>query len=138
MHKLNEMLENYCEKIEKELGDLYIKINKTDTLSTQDLDAMDKLLHALKSTKTVWAMIEYGDGYSGSRYPDNGYSGTNRHYSNDVGYRSIQSLGRSNDYSRDTERGDMIRKLENMINRTRTDAEAMVIRDAIDTINHMG
>ena len=64
MHKLNEILENYCEKIEKELGDLYVKINKTDTLSTQDLDAMDKLLHALKSTKTVWAMIEYGDVYS--------------------------------------------------------------------------
>lgn len=130
MHKL---LKNYCEKIEKELNDLYVKISKTDTLSPQDLDAMDKLLHALKSTKTVWAMIEYGDnndGYSGSRYPDNGYSGVSRR-------RGIQSVGRSNDYSRDSERSDMIRKLENMMDRTRTDAEAMVIKDAIDTINYL-
>ena len=137
MHKLDEILENYCERIEKELDDLYTKISKSDTMSAQDADLMNKLLHALKSDKTVWAMIEYedrdDDRYSGRGYSDNGYSGS-RYYS---GRRSIPSMGTRN-YSRDSEREEMIRKLENMMGRVRNDAEAVALRDAIDTVNRMG
>ena len=133
MHKIDEILENYCERIEKELGDLYTKISKSDTLSAQDLDAMNKLLHSLKSNKTVWAMIEYDDkdeGYSG-----NGYSGVKypakRYYADTRGVRS----GGMRNYSRDTERDDMVRKLEDMMRSARTDNEAMALQRVIDTVN---
>ena len=38
-------------------------------------------------------------------------------------------------YSRDSERDDMIRRLEGIMDRARSDSEAMAIRDAIDAIN---
>ena len=131
MHKLDEVLENYCERIEKELSDLYTKISKSDTMTAQDVDLMNKLLHALKSDKTVWAMIEYDD--SSKDYSDNGYSGS-KYYS---GRRSIPSM-RTRGYSRDGERDEMIRKLEDMMSEVRSDAEAMALQRAIDTVNRMG
>lgn len=134
MHKIDEILENYCERIEKELDDLYTKISKSDTLSAQDLDAMNKLLHALKSNKTVWAMVEYedkdedysGNGYSGVRYP------AKRYYADNRGGRS----GGMRNYSRDTERDDMVRKLEDMMRNARTDNEAIALQRVIDTVNN--
>ena len=140
MHKLDDILDKYCERITKELGDLYTKISKSETLSAQDLDAMDKLLHAIKSNKTVIAMIEYDDeqdeepsreysvnGYSGKRYYNNGYSGR----------RNVPISGNGRMYSRDSEHDDIVRKLESMIRNVRTEDEAMAIRDAIDTVNRM-
>ena len=120
MHKIEDVLDNYCERLTKELGDLYVKISKSDTLSTQDLDAMDKLLHALKSNKTIAAMVEYDDK---EEEPSKGYSGK-KYYS-----------GRR--YSRDSERDDIVRKLEDMMRSVRNEDEAMAIRDAIDTVNRM-
>lgn len=60
---MRELLEEYCARIEKELQDLHTKISKSEALSSTDLDAMDKLLHALKSAKTVHAMVAHGDSY---------------------------------------------------------------------------
>lgn len=149
MHKLDDVLDKYCERITKELGDLYTKISKSETLSAQDLDVMDKLLHSIKSNKAVIAMIEYDDGqgedegYSGKGYSGNGYSGK-RYYNEqrryDDGYskrRSIPISGNGRMYSRDSERDDVVRKLESMMRNVRTEDEAMAIRDAIDTVNHM-
>ena len=126
MHKLEDVLENYCERITKELGDLYVKISKSDTLSTQDLDSMDKLLHALKSDKTAIAMVEYDD-------KEDDYSGKN--YSGKKYYGESKYSGRR--YSRDSERDDMVRKLEDMMRNVRDEDEAMAIRDGIDTVNRM-
>ena len=126
MHRTTDILEKYCDRIEKELSDLYTKISKSETLSVADLDTMDKLLHALKSNKTIYAMVEYDD-----RDDDSGYSGKYmKRYTNDGGYSGRR-------YSRDSERDEMVRKLENMMTRVRNDDEAMAIRDAIDTVNRM-
>ena len=125
MHKTMDILEKYCDRIEKELSDLYTKMSKTDTLSVADLDTMDKLLHSLKSDKTILAMVEYDD------RDDDGYSGRyTKRYTNDGGYSGRR-------YSRDSEREDMVRKLESMMTRVRNDDEAIAIRDAIDTVNRM-
>ena len=137
MNKAKELLEKYCERIEKELGDLYKNIEKSDTMPPATLEVMDKLLHSMKSVKTTLAMIEYDrddDGYSGKyysydrHYPQNGYSGRSDDYS---GRRM------SRGYSRDSEKHDMIRKLEDMMARVRTDEEAMAIQDTLDVLNRM-
>lgn len=139
MHKTIEILEKYCDRVDKELGELYTKISKSETLPPVDLESMDKLLHSLKSIKTVMAMLEYderGDeGYSGKYYSDPVYT---KRYSNDGGYsgnRYNRSMSRG--YSRDSERSDMIRKLEDMMGRVRSEDEAMAIRDALDVVNRM-
>ena len=138
MHKMSELLDKYCERIEKELHDLHTKISKSDTLTVADLDMMDKLLHSLKSDKTVAAMIEYDErDNSDSGYSDGGYSGS-RYYNESKRYNTDNGYSGRNRYSRDSERDDMIRKLENMMSRVRTDNEAMVIRDAIDTLSRIG
>ena len=145
MHKTIELLENYCDRFEKELGILWKKIEKSDVIPTADLDAIDKLFHAMKSDKTICAMLEYAEdeesedgGYSGKyysaptytrRYSNNGYSGRN-----DGGYSGRRG-GRG--YSRDSEKSDMIRKLEDMLNRARSDDEAMAIQDTIDVVTRM-
>lgn len=133
MHKLYDILENYCERIEKELEDLYTKISKSETLSAQDLDAMNKLLHALKSNKTVWAMVEYDD-KDDSSYSGNGYSGK-RYYNERNGYSGRRNGGGMRNYSRDSERDDMVRKLENMMRNARNDNEAMALQRVIDTVS---
>lgn len=137
MHKIIDLLENYCERIEKELGELYTKkIEKSEVLSPADVDVTDKLLHSMKSIKTVLAMLEYDD------ESDNGYSGKNysaptymRRRYNNGGYSG--NTGNSRGYSRDSEKQDMIRKLENMMSRVRSDDEAMAIQDALDVVNRM-
>lgn len=136
--KAIDLLEKYCERIEKELEDQYKKIEKLNPLPPTELDITDKLLHSMKSVKTVLAMLEYDedddDGYSGSaptyarRYvrSDRGYSGRDDSYSS-----------RRGGYSRDSERHDMVRKLEDMMNRVRTDEEARAINDALDVLERM-
>lgn len=140
MNKAKELLEKYCERIEKELGDLYKNIEKSDTMPPATLEVMDKLLHSMKSVKTTLAMLEYGnedDGYSGKyysapiyerRYSQNGYSGRD-----DYSGRRMMNKG----YSRDSEKHDMIRKLEDMMARVRSDEEAMAIQDTLDVLNRM-
>ena len=138
MHKLEEMLEGYCDRIEKELGDLYSKISKNETvLPPQDLDTMDKLLHSLKSVKTVMAMIERDGGYPSD---NKGYSGryyeprytTPRYSGEDY---SGRRMGRG--YSRDSRDNDSVRILEGMMSRARTEGEAMAIQEAINAVNRM-
>ena len=134
--KLIELLEKYCERIEKELEDEYKKIEKLNPLPIAELDVIDKLLHSLKSVKTVLAKLEYDDDeddrYSG-KYPkrftndSHGYSGRD-----DYGTRRL-----SRSYSRDSEKNDMVRKLEDMMNRVRSDEEAMAIQDTLAIVNRM-
>ena len=107
MNNTVELLEGYCERIIKELHDLHTRISKSDVLSTSDLDTMDKLLHSLKSAKTVHAMAEHDDGYT-----------------------SVKKYV-------DPERDDVVRRLEGLMSRVRNDNEAIAIRDAIDTVNRL-
>ena len=135
MHQTRELLEKYCDRITKELQDLHKKIDKSETLAPADLESMNKLLHSMKSVKTILVMPEYDtdedDGYSGRYMPNTNtrrYSG-NR-YNND-GYSGKRS------YSRDSEKSDMIRKLENMMDRVRTEDEALAIQDTLNVLNRM-
>ena len=115
MHRLEELLEGYCERTEKELRDLYSKISKNETmLPPQDLDSMDKLLHSLKSIKTVMAMLDYSD-------EDGGYASKYKGYTK----RSTPHYSESR---------DSIRVLESLMSRARTDSEAMAIQDAINRL----
>ena len=138
--KLIELLEKYCERIEKELEDQYKKIEKLNPLPPAELEITDKLLHAMKSVKTVLAMLEYDEdddgGYSGKYYSaptytrryDRGYSGRDDY----SGRRSMRG-----GYSRDSEKEDMVRRLESMMSRVRSDEEAQAINDALDVLERM-
>lgn len=66
-----EMLHKLCEALSSELEDYSKKIEKSDGMSAGDLEAVDKLSHALKSIKTTIAMMESEDegGYSGRYMP---------------------------------------------------------------------
>lgn len=61
MDKKLETLHKLCEALMEELEDYSKKIEKADGMSAGDLEAVDKLSHALKSVKTTIAMMEAGD-----------------------------------------------------------------------------
>lgn len=69
-----EMLHKLCKVLTAELEEYSKKIEKTDGMSAGDLEAVDKLSHALKSIKTTIAMMEAGEdgGYSGRFVPSMG------------------------------------------------------------------
>lgn len=82
-----EMLHELCETLTEELEEINEKIQKSDGMSAGDLEAVDKLSHALKSVKTTIAMMEADDGYS-NRYDGRSYGdgmGDGRSY-NDRSY----------------------------------------------------
>lgn len=58
MDKKLETLHKLCEALVEELDDYSKKIEKSDGMSAGDLEAVDKLSHALKSIKTTIAMME--------------------------------------------------------------------------------
>ena len=123
--------EDFCERLENELCDQYKKVEGSKQMSPSDLEITDTLAHTIKSLKTIMAMDEkYYDRYSGTRmYPDD------RDYRSRVSYSGRRdSNGR---YSRDSEKEDMIRHLEGMMNNVRTDDEAVSIRNAIDAVSRI-
>ena len=72
MNEKTEMLHKLCKALAEELDEYSKKIEKADKMSAGDLEAVDKLSHALKSIKTTIAMIEAEDGeggYSGRYMP---------------------------------------------------------------------
>ena len=58
MGKKIETLHKLCEALIEELEEYSKKIEKSDGMSAGDLEAVDKLSHALKSVKTTIAMME--------------------------------------------------------------------------------
>lgn len=63
-------LHKLCDVLAEELEEYSRKIEKADKMSAGDLEAVDKLSHALKSIKTTIAMMEAedDDGYSNRGY----------------------------------------------------------------------
>lgn len=98
-------LHEMCEILSDELGEANEKIRKAGgKMTAGDLDYVDKLTHALKSTKTTIAMMEAeDDGESGYYMPGYGYgrSYVRDNTGNSYTRRRRDSMGR---YSR---RGDM-------------------------------
>lgn len=70
MEKKLETLHKLCEALMEELEEYSKKIEKSDGMSAGDLEAVDKLSHALKSVKTTIAMMESaedgGNSYRGN------------------------------------------------------------------------
>lgn len=72
MEEKTEMLHKLCKALMEELDEYSKKIEKSDGMSAGDLEAVDKLSHALKSVKTTIAMMGAGEedgGYSGHYMP---------------------------------------------------------------------
>lgn len=71
MNEKTETLHKICKALMAELEDYGKRIEKADGMNAGDLEAVDKLSHALKSIKTTIAMIEAEDdgGYSGRYIP---------------------------------------------------------------------
>ena len=61
MGKKLETLHKLCEALMEEMEEYSKKIEKSDGMSAGDLEAVDKLSHALKSIKTTIAMMEADD-----------------------------------------------------------------------------
>ncbi len=61
MGKKLETLHKLCEALMEEMEEYSKKIEKSDGMSAGDLEAVDKLSHALKSVKTTIAMMEADD-----------------------------------------------------------------------------
>ena len=86
-------LYDLCEVISRELDDVNQKIRAAGGgMTAGDLELVDKLTHALKSTKTTIAMME-SDGYSNRGYQGRSYRG--RSYDSD-GYGGVSNAGRRN------------------------------------------
>jgi len=67
MDHMSDLLYRTCSQVEKELEEIYARIEKSTQVAPSDIEIRDTLLHSLKSIKTVEAMTE-----SDIRY---GYSG---------------------------------------------------------------
>lgn len=81
-----EMLHKICKALTEELEDYSKKIEKSDGMSAGDLEAVDKLSHALKSVKTTIAMMEADSG-------EGGYSGRYTPYWGGMSYQGGGNRG---------------------------------------------
>lgn len=110
-----------CEKLTEEISEMNKKMDKNGgKMSAGDLEALDKLTHALKSVKTTLAMEEYDDDrsgdYMGGSYERGGNRGGGSYerggsYARGRGrYAKRDSMGRYSSeygYSRDEAIDDM-------------------------------
>ena len=136
--KDRDFLERINERLECELEDYFEKkIEPVPNMTIQDAEIIDLFLHSMKSLKTIMAMDGYDDEekYSGSRYyPQTGYSGDHNYpiRNNYSGRRD--SMGR---YSRDSEKEDMMHKLDGMMRNAKSEDEAISIKSAMDALSRL-
>lgn len=161
MNLLNDLHE-LCEKLTMKLNEVNGRLKQAGSeINSDDLGIIDKLTHALKSIKTVIAMEEYPDGYSGEysgEYSREGGWNYNRPYytsgnyymgnsgvrrmrdsmgrftSRDGGY-SNGNYSRGDGYSRDASRKKMVQKLETLMDDTMSEQERMAIEECINRID---
>lgn len=114
MNKI-DMLHELCGALFEQLKPVADKVSKGG-MSTGDLEAVDKMTHAIKSIKTTIAMMEAEDeGYSEAYMPRMSYEGRGgRSYNDGRSYEGRSyargrrnaprdSMGRYSGYSYDTE-----------------------------------
>lgn len=147
--KMLENLHELCEKLERELKEVNTKLNQSGAkINSDDLSIIDKLTHSIKSVKTVIAMEEYPDGYSGEysgEYSREGgwnynrpYYTSGNYYGNSGARRMRDSMGRytsrDSGYSRDASRQKMVDKLSTLLDDTMSDSERQAINECIEKI----
>lgn len=106
MDKVKE-LTTMCDTLFKEIADMNKKIeNANGKMSAGDLEAIQKLMHSVKSAKTSLAMIESEEGTSN----DDGYNSNRRgrrmsygmpYYGPSYGYRPDMGYSRHGDFVSD-------------------------------------
>lgn len=161
MNLLNDLHE-LCEKLTMKLNEVNGRLKQAGSeINSDDLSIIDKLTHSIKSIKTVIAMEEYPDGYSGEysgEYSREGGWNYNRPYytsgnyymgnsgvrrmrdsmgrftSRDGGY-SNGNYSRGDGYSRDASRKKMVQKLETLMDDTMSEQERMAIEECINRID---
>lgn len=137
-----EELHKLCDKAMDSIAESMKKLEKDpERLNADDADYLNDLAHIVKSVKTVIAMEEYSDGYSG----DGGwnynrpYMTSGNYYGTSGARRMRDSMGRytsrESGYSRDASRKRMVDKLSSLMDDTMSDNERMAIEDCIRRIN---
>ena len=150
MHDLFREMERVCERDTKELHDFLDRIDQNkNTISPADLDILCKLVDIAKNSKsTMKKIIEIDEMFDNNQ---NGYSGNmmyrnepmwDRRYSGNSyhGQYTIATGDGRGDYSgrnmrRSYSRGDDTRmELEEMLNNTRDQNEAEIIRKILNKL----
>lgn len=152
MHDLWKELERTCERATHELSQINDRLDQNkNVISPADLDNLFKLMDIVKDVKSTMKKIieidkmesddyNQNEGYSGSymnqpmwdrRYSGNNYHGTYTVATGD-GYSGRHAMRYG--YSRNTERDDLMMKLENALSTARTKEDAEAIRKAMEVL----
>lgn len=129
-----------------EIDETIDNIMREGKMSMGDLEILDKLTHAYKSTLTSKAMEDtgysYNDGYSGARrrdnmgrYTDSGYS--NRYYDGEYSGRRYYDGYSGRMYSRDDGKSYMIEQFEKLMKESSNPEEHEVLQSAINRLKNM-
>jgi len=126
--------------------------NTTDggsTLTTEKLEIIDKLTHAVKSIDTICAMEESkfsrnnGNSYGNSYNNSYGYNSYENSYMHGPSYGNNMNMSRDMSggympvvhYSRDDGHSDMMHRLDEMLRNAKTEKEREAIRMCMDKLN---
>ena len=105
MNKI-DMLYELCGALFEQLKPVADKVGKGG-MSTGDLEAVDKMTHAIKSIKTTIAMMEAEDeGYSEAYMPRMSYEGRSNRGGRSYEGRSYNDGRSNNSYARGNQRRD--------------------------------
>lgn len=130
MHKLETLRDTLCEELEK--------VAKKESISTSDLDTIDKLAHSIKNIDKILgeSSYEYNRGSYGRGYGSYGrgsYEGSYARRGRDGDNDGRYNEGRSRDgYSRD----EMTDRLRRMMSETSSDRERDVIMRCISKLEN--
>ncbi len=136
-----EELHKLCDKAMDSIAESMKKLEKDpERLNADDADYLNDLAHIVKSVKTVIAMEDYSDGYSGEggwNY-NRPYMTSGNYYGTSGARRMRDSMGRytsrDNGYSRDASRQKMVDKLSTLLDNTMSDSERQAISECIEKI----
>lgn len=125
-----DVLNNLKDTLEKEIS----KTISKGEIMPADLKGLGEAVDILKDIETICAMQEYGgeDDYSYAM-SNRGYS-TRRYMYEDGHSNKRDSRGR---YSRNSEKDEMIEKLERMMQNASSDRERMDISECISKLERM-
>ena len=120
MHKLYMLRDTLCEELEE--------VAKKESISTSDLDTIDKLAHSIKNLDKILM----GEGSYNSYGYDGSYARRGRDGDGDGRYNE----GRSRDYSRENYSRDMKEKLRRMMDETSSERERDTIMRCISKLEN--
>ena len=124
MHKLYMLRDTLCEELEE--------VAKKESISTSDLDTIDKLAHSIKNLDKILM----GEGSYNSYGYDRSYDGSYARRGRDGDGDGRYNEGRSRDYSRENYSRDMTEKLRRMMDETSSERERDTIMRCISKLEN--